>query len=120
MSNLKRLKKLPGTNVTSKKPTQTELGVLVKELQANALASKESQADIAAAITKLSLTVMAATKEGFDVSAIIDAIASLKQQVAAKNAASTPLDYEINFERDKFGLMKSGIKLNSVGNRKLN
>lgn len=115
MSNLKRLAKLPGSKSTSKKPkTQSELGVLVKELQANALANKESQADIAASIKQLSQVVMAATKEGFDVTSIIEAIVSLKEKVAAKNAASMPFDYKINFTRDKFGLMETGIELKAV------
>lgn len=111
---IKRLRKLPGSKTITKQPTQSELGVLVKELQANALAQKESQADIAAAIKQLSAVVMAATKEGFDVSPIIEAIAGLKEKVAQKNAASTPLDYKINFVRDKFGLMKTGIELKAV------
>lgn len=114
MSNLNRLKKLPGTKSSKPKPTQSELGVLVKELQANALAQKESQADIASSIKQLSLVVMAATKEGFDVTSIIEAINSLKTKVSEKNAASMPLDYKINFERDKFGLMKTGIELKAV------
>ena len=114
MSNLKRLAKLPGSKASKKVPKQSELGVLVKELQANALANKASQADIAASIKQLSLVVMAATKEGFDVTAIIEAITSLKTKVAEKNAASMPFDYQINFERDKFGLMKTGIQLKAV------
>ena len=117
MPNLKRLSKLPGTKSTRPKPTQSELGVLVKELQANALAQKESQDDIATAIKQLSQVVMAATGKGFDVTEIIEAIASLKDKVAAKNAASMPLDYRIDFERDKFGLMKTGIQLKAVPKR---
>jgi len=117
MSKLDRLQKLPGSKVSSKKPTQSELGVLVKELQANALAQKESQAEIAAAIKQLSDIVLLATKEGFDVSEIVNAIKGLKDKVEAKNKSSAPLDYEINFERDKYGLMKTGIKLNAVSRR---
>ena len=117
MSKLDRLAKLPGSNTKNKKPTQSELSILVKELQANTLAQQESQADIAAAIKQLSQTVLSATKEGFDVSKIVDAIGGLKDKVDAKSAASKPFDYEINFERDKYGLMKTGIKLNAVMRR---
>ena len=114
---LKRLAKLPGTKKSKPKPTQTELGVLVKELQALTLAQKSSQADITSAIKQLSQTVLAASKEGFDMSQIVGAIEGLKEKIAEKNAMSTPLDYEINFVRDKFGLMETGIKLTAVSRR---
>lgn len=114
MSKINRLKNLPGTKSSNKRPTQSELGVLVKELQAIAMSQKESQADIASSIKELSLVVMSAAKNGFDVSKIVEAIVSLKERMAEKNAMGTPLDYEINFERDKFGLMETGIRLTAV------
>jgi len=117
MPNVKRLQKLPGSKTVSKKPTQSELSILVKELQAITMAQQESQADIAASIKQLSHVVLSAAKDGFDVSKIVDAIAGLKDKITEKGAMGTAFDYEINFERDKFHLIKTGIKLSAVSRR---
>ena len=117
MSSLNRLKKLPGSKISGKKPTESELGALVKELQSITMSQQKSQDDIAAAIKQLSQVVMAATKDGFDVHKIVEAIAGLKDKVAEKN--QVPLDYKIDFERDGAGRLKTGIELKAVS-RKLN
>lgn len=119
MSNLKRLKKLPGSKDTSKKPTQSDFEKLIIELQANRIAQKESMESTADALKQLSQIVLSASKEGFDVSKIIDAIGELKNTMLAK-VAMAPIDYKIDFERDRNLLMKTGIKLTAVPNRKLN
>jgi hypothetical protein len=117
MSKLDRFKKLPGSKTSVKKAAPSELSILVKELQAITSVQQQSQADIAAAIKQLSQVVMSATKEGFDVSKIVDAITGLQNKVEAKNARQMPLDYQINFDRDSNGLMKTGIKLVAVPKR---
>lgn len=119
MSNLSRLKKLPGSKASGKKPTESELGALVKALQNIALSQQQSQTDTTAAIQQLSRIVMAATKDGFDVEKIIEAINNLKEKMAAKEAVTIPFDYKIEFERDAVGRLKTGIELNAVA-RKLN
>lgn len=115
---IKRLRNLPGSKTGKKKdPELTSFAKLVTDLQNIALSQQKSQSDTTAAIQNLSKIVMAATKDGFDVERIIIAINELKEKMVAKEAIRMPLDYTIDFERDKFGLMKTGIELNSVTKR---
>ena len=114
MSKLGRLKKLPGTVTTTKKPVVSDFEKLVKELQALTMAQQNSQAETVEAIKQLSKIVLSASKDGFDVGKVIDAISGLKEKIAEKDMSIRHIDYKIDFERDKFGLLKTGIHLKAV------
>jgi hypothetical protein len=81
MSKLDRLKNLPGAKVSGKeKPasTVTDLGQLVKELQAITVAQQSSEESITKAINQLSKVVLMASEDGFNMTEIVNAINGLK------------------------------------------
>lgn len=117
MSKLNRLKKLDGSKTTEVTPKDTSMAQVVEQLKAIAMAQQESQEAVTKSIEQLSKVILLAADEGVDVSAVVKAIEGLQEQMARK---SQPLDYEINFERDKNLLMKSGVRLTAHPSRKLN
>lgn len=118
---LDRLKGLEGSKTTSKeKPVKLDgLDQLVAELRAMNLAQKQSQESLVNSLNQLSKVVVMAGDDGVSTDSIVEAINGLKDKLAEKVAPKLPSDYVITFERDKYALMKSGIRLTSVP-RKLN
>jgi predicted HAD superfamily Cof-like phosphohydrolase len=120
---LKRFQNLPSAKVTEKdsaKPVKVAgFGELVEQLEAMTAASVQSQESISKSLAELTQIVAAAAKDGVDIGAVVDAINGLKDKLAEKDKIKMPTDYVINFDRDKHGLMKSGIRLTST-QRKLN
>lgn len=119
MPDLNRLKKFDSAKTKSaeKKQPSVDFGQLVKELQAIAISQQTSQKAITKSIDQLSKVVLLASEEGFDSADIVNAINGLKDRMAEKHRI--PADYRIDFERDKHGLFKTGIKLSAVP-KKLN
>lgn len=115
---LNRLKKLPSaqTRVDAKTVKIDGIAELLAELKALADANQKAQEKTAKAIENLAKTVIAAGDNGLDTQEIINAIGSLKLEVAQEPRA--PMDYVVNFERDqRTGLMKSGIRFSAVPKR---
>ncbi|MCP4487741.1 MAG: hypothetical protein GY820_10555 [Gammaproteobacteria bacterium] len=113
-SKLKRLKSIAGSETTV-----DEQLVRVKELEGITDLLKEKgkedtavQKKLLMAIDNLGKVILASDP---DLSTIVEAITSLKLQVAQD--IKPPMDYTINFERDKHGLMKSGISLKAIPKR---
>lgn len=118
MSKLNRLKNLEGSKTTGTKPQEsTSFAEVVEQLKAITMAQQASQEAVTKSIDQLSKVILLAAEDGVDVSAVVKAIEGLKEQMARKNQ---PLDYEINFERDKNLLMKTGVRLTAHPSRKLN
>ena len=118
---LKRLSKLPGSK-TSKQSQSTKLeGLeqLVSQLQEIAAGQQMAAAETQNQIKQLSLAVLQIADKNVDVTPIVEAIQALSDKIDAKEQARMLMDYEITFDRDKYNLMKSGIKLSSVP-KKLN
>lgn len=90
---------------------------VVKELQAITMAQQESQESITKAINQLSKVIVMATDEGFDVTAVVAAIDGLKDKLSEKEKMKILVDYQIDFDRDKHGLMKTGIRLSAKPQR---
>jgi len=99
------------TSINSKNVKVEGFGDFVKQLQEITLANQTSHKELVSSINQLSKVILMAGEEGMDTSVIVDAINSLKEQMAVK-ARGPMLDYVVNFERDKnTGLMKSGIRM---------
>jgi len=109
MSKLDRLKNLSSAKVTgeAKKPQPAESSQLVDQLKAIAAEQKSSRESITKAIDQLSKVILLTAEEGFDMDAIVKAINGLKGQMS--ESSRMPTDYQIDFERDKHGLFKTGI-----------
>jgi hypothetical protein len=93
----------------------TDSSELVAQLKAIAEEQKNSKDSITKAINQLSKVILMAAEEGFDMAAVIEAINGLKGQMS--ESTRMPTDYQIDFERDKHGLFKTGIKLSAVPKR---
>lgn len=113
MSKLKRLAALESAKVTGDKPKPKAdpMAPLMQALQAMHAANKNSQDDMTKAIDQLSKVVVTASENTFDPQPIIAAVQELKDMIKFK--VMNPPDYSIDFDRDKFGLMKTGIELNA-------
>lgn len=117
---LSRLKSLSSAKVTSTaKPVQTaeSMAAVVEQLKAISTAQQNSQSAITKSIDQLSKVILLASEEGINIDSIVEAINGLKERLEEKNRI--PHDYQIDFERDKHGLFKSGIRLSAVS-KKLN
>lgn len=121
---LKRFKNLPSAKSTEKdsaKPVKVAgFHELVKQLQEMTAASLQSQESIVKSLETLTAQVSQASKDGVKLDGIVDAINALRDQLVEKDQMRTPADYVINFERDKHGLMKSGITLKATPKPLLN
>jgi len=118
MSNLNRLKKLPGSKTSGKKKTEPDsVSPLLEGLKAIKLAQQDSNTDVVEAIKQLSKIVIQASENKFNPDPVINAINELRDLIRLKML--NPLDYKIDFERDGAGRLKTGIELNAVS-RKLN
>jgi len=121
MSKIKRAQGLASAKTTTQSKTVKIDGFkqLVDELKSITLAQEKSNASLSKSLNQLSQVILTASDSGVDLDSVVKAIDSLKEKLTEKNMPHLPSDYEIHFERDKFNLMKSGIKLTSV-QRKLN
>lgn len=110
MSKLDRLKNLPSAKTTGspKKPVSMDFAQVVAELKAISTAQETSQKAITKSIQELSKVILIASEEGVNVESIVEAISSLQDNMAM---TSNPVAYQVDFERDTRGLMKSGIRL---------
>lgn len=118
-SKLERLKKLPGSK-TSQQSQSTKLeGLqdLIAQLKVISEGQARSHQEVKKSIDQLSLAVLNIADNKVDVTPIVDAIQKLSDKIDAKEQAKNLLDYRIDFERDKFNLMKSGIMLTAVPKR---
>lgn len=82
---------------------------LVDKLQKISVATQKSHEDVMSAIQQLSQVIVMAGEDAPDMAPVVSAIKSLEARMMEKKVI--PMDYVLNFERDKFGLMKSGIEL---------
>jgi hypothetical protein len=114
---IERAKRLSSAKTTevSKNVKVEGFEKLLKELQAITVANHKSQEAITKSLNQLSQVIVMSGQEGIDMKVLVDAIDSLKGSMGAK--ANPPMDYVVNFDRDKYGLMKSGIQLNSKPKR---
>ena len=107
MSNkLNRIKKLPGaeSSVDFKRVKLMGLPELTNEMREIANQAKEATAEITKMFQALA-SELTKDKSSKDMNLILKSLQSLEKTIAAKTS------YTIHFERDKQGLMKSGIKL---------
>lgn len=120
-SKLNRLKGLSSAQTTKQDESVEIAGFadLVKQLEQMTAASLASNQALAQSLQTLTQTVSMATKDGVDLSGVTAAINDLKTKMTEKKSIVMPKDYVIHFERDKYNLMKSGIRLTSV-DKKLN
>lgn len=120
-SKLNRLKGLSSAQTTKQDESVEIAGFadLVKQLEQMTAASLASNQALAQSLQTLTQTVSMATKDGIDLSGVTAAINDLKTKMSEKKTIKMPQDYVIHFERDKYNLMKSGIRLTSV-DKKLN
>jgi len=114
MSKLNRLKKLPGavSTVKTNRVKVEGLTELLEELKAKSSAKDNSQQKILEAIEQLIRSLVSTKPQNTDTSEIVKAIKQLKMEVI--NNTLPPVDYRVDFERDKNNLMKTGIKLTAM------
>lgn len=113
-SKIERAKQLASskTTVESKNVKVQGLEEFIKDLHAMAVASQKSQDAMTKSINQLSQVIVMTAEEGPDMESLLEAVKGLKEGMEAKSAVAP--DYVIKFDRDRNGLMKSGIQLNTV------
>lgn len=118
-SKLERAKKLGSAKVTETASTVNVKGFaeLVAKLEAMKVANLKSQEAITKQLNQLSQVILMSSEEGLDITPLVEAIKSLEAKIDSKTTVAP--NYVIEFDRDRNGLMKSGIELN-VKQRRLN
>ena len=114
MSKLDRVKKLDSSKTTVQETNVKIAGFadLVKELQAATLANQQSHAELIKSMKQLSqVLVMSQDNEMIDLTGVEKALANLQTKMGEKK--ENHIDVLIDFDRDKYGLMKSGIRMHS-------
>ena len=82
---------------------------LLKISEQNKIAQTENTDRLVKAIDSLIEVVAEKEIKGADLSGLIEAVKSLKQEATVTHPQ--PHEWEIGFERDQRGFMKSGVKL---------
>lgn len=109
---LNRLAKLPGSK-TTKKAEELKIdgfNELLGKLQQMTELQVQSNENLSKALRELTAVVMKKQAEGMKVDGIIAAI----EKLAESQVRPMPPDYQIDFERDRNHLMKSGIRLTAI------
>lgn len=113
-SKIERAQRLSSakTSVDSKSVKVEGFATLVEDIRTLAAANQQSNEKMSKQLNQLSQVILTTGEKGADMSYVIEAIDKLREEIANK-VQSSP-DYVITFDRDRNGLMKSGIELKSA------
>ena len=113
-SKVDRLAKLPGSKTTKQKKDVEISGLndVVAQLGQMSDSNRELQIALIKQLQQLSQIILTASKQGSDMSGVETALERLIDKIDRPRGA--PMEYQIDFERDRNHLMKPGIRLRPV------